>query len=301
MAEPKPTLTVAELIAFIDDEMRMSHIYQPLLIQSLVESGGQATLRELAVKFLSQEEAEIRAMMETIKRMPVRVLSAKNKSRKKPIVEEQDGVVRLLAKPSDLKERAEILGACARKLHEYVASRGEGIWNHKWLDSPTGGAMRLRVLEAGGRRCAICGATHKDRLLDVDHIIPRSKGGPSTFENLQVLCSKCNRAKGNRSDRDFRAAEPSPGYVDCPVCALPTLTDFPAENDLARAVWNDTEAGRELWILPKRHVTAYLDLTSHEVVAMHDLARVAQVWAKDNGEGVQIHESEHLVLAIMMK
>jgi ATP adenylyltransferase len=274
MAEPKPTLTVEELIEFIDNTMRMSHIYQPLLIQSLVESGGQATLRELAVKFLREEEAEIKEMMKTIKTMPVHVLSAKNKNRKKPIVEEKDGVVRLLAKPADLKERAEILGACARKLHEYVARRGEGIWNHKWLDSPAGGAMRLRVLEAGGRRCAICGATHKDRLLDVDHIIPRSKGGPSTFENLQVLCSKCNRSKGNRSQRDFRAAEPSATHQDCHVCAMPTLTDFSAENELARAVWIDTRTGPQLCILPKRHVHAYVDLTSHEVLAMHDLLRV---------------------------
>ena len=284
MAESKPTLTVAELIEFIDNTMRMSHIYQPLLIQSLVESGGQATLRELAVKFLSEEEAEIQEMMKTIKTMPVHVLSAKNKNRKKPIVEEKDGVVRLLAKPADLKERAEILGACARKLHEYVARRGEGIWNHKWLNSPAGGSMRLKVLEAGGRRCAICGATHKDRLLDVDHIIPRSKGGPSTFENLQVLCSKCNRAKGNRSDRDCRVAEPAaPGCADCPACAQSILTDFPAENDLARAVWNETASGRELWILPQRHVAEYLDLTSHELLAMHELMKVAQRYMQENG------------------
>ena len=275
MAEPKPTLTVDELIGFIDNKMRMSHIYQPLLIQSLVESGGQATLRELAVKFLSEEEAEIQEMMKTIKTMPVHVLSAKNKNRKKPIVEEKDGVVRLLAKPADLKERAEILGACARKLHEYVARRGEGIWNHKWLNSPAGGSMRLRVLEAGGRRCAICGATHKDRLLDVDHIIPRSKGGPSTFENLQVLCSKCNRAKGNRSERDFRVAEPVAGEENCQACSLPTLTEFVAENDLARAVWGDQVNGRELWILPKRHLASYIDLASQEVLAMHDVLRVA--------------------------
>jgi len=295
MAEPKPTLTVAELIAFIDDEMRMSHIYQPLLIQTLVESGGQATLRELAVKFLTQEEAEIQEMMKTIKKMPVHVLSAKNKSRKKAIVEERDGVVRLLAQPADLKERAEVLGACAKRLHEYVAARGEGIWNHKWLDSPTGGAMRLRVLEAGGRRCALCGATHKERMLDVDHILPHSKGGPSTFENLQVLCSKCNRAKGNRSDRDYRAAEPdAPGYADCALCALPTLTDFPAENDLARAVWSDTDAGRELWILPKRHVRDYLELTSLEVQGIHDIIRVLHASFPDGVLSMNINVSGHV-------
>ena len=69
MAETNPDLTVAELVDFIEKKMRMSHIYQPLLIQSLVESGGQATLRELAVKFLTEEEAEIQEMMKTIKKM----------------------------------------------------------------------------------------------------------------------------------------------------------------------------------------------------------------------------------------
>ena len=80
MAEAKPPISVPELVEFIEQKMRMSHIYQPLLIQTLVESGGQATLRELAVKFLTQEEAEIRDMMKTIKKMPVHVLSAKNLS-----------------------------------------------------------------------------------------------------------------------------------------------------------------------------------------------------------------------------
>ena len=275
MAETNPSLTVAELVDFIENKMRMSHIYQPLLIQSLVESGGQATLRELAVKFLTEEEAEIREMMKTIKKMPVHVLSAKNKSRKKPFVEEEDGVVRLLVKPTDLKERSEILGACARRLHGYVAKRGEGIWNHKWLDSPTGGAMRFKVLEAGGRRCALCGITSKDRALDVDHIVPHSKGGPSTFENLQILCSKCNRSKGNRSDTDFRAAEPpAPGFEDCDICALPALKEFPSENELARAVRVVKSGITTIHIIPKRHVYRYLDLTSHEVLAMHDLLRV---------------------------
>jgi len=295
MAETNPSLTVAELVDFIENKMRMSHIYQPLLIQSLVESGGQATLRELAVKFLTEEEAEIREMMKTIKKMPVHVLSAKNKSRKTPFVEERDGVVRLLVKPADLKERAEILGACSRRLHDYVAKRGEGIWDHKWLDSPAGGSMRFKVLEAGGRRCALCGITSEDRALDVDHIVPHSKGGPSTFENLQILCSKCNRAKGNRSQTDFRAAEPpAPGLADCPLCKLPPLTDFPSENDLARAVWATTEGAKIIHILPKRHVTRYLDLTSHEVLAMHDLLRVALPSISNYEKSVSMSENGHL-------
>ena len=35
-------------------------------------------------------------------------------------------------------------------------------------------------------------------LLEIDHIIPISKGGCTVEENLQTLCWKCNRAKSNK-------------------------------------------------------------------------------------------------------
>jgi 5-methylcytosine-specific restriction endonuclease McrA len=52
-------------------------------------------------------------------------------------------------------------------------------------------------LKASGGRCALCGITKDERPLDVDHIIPRSRGGKHELANLQVLCAKCNRTKGN--------------------------------------------------------------------------------------------------------
>ncbi|MGO9017181.1 MAG: HNH endonuclease [Syntrophobacteraceae bacterium] len=36
-------------------------------------------------------------------------------------------------------------------------------------------------------KCALCGATKNERPLDVDHIKPRSRGGKTVRENLQVL------------------------------------------------------------------------------------------------------------------
>ena len=44
--------------------------------------------------------------------------------------------------------------------------------------------------------CAGCGLHLPDRLLEVDHIHPRSKGGGNQLDNLQLLCSHCNRVKG---------------------------------------------------------------------------------------------------------
>ncbi|MBE5740897.1 MAG: HNH endonuclease [Clostridiales bacterium] len=59
--------------------------------------------------------------------------------------------------------------------------------------------MRYNVLKRDGFRCCICGATAKDGVkLEVDHIIPVSKGGKSTMNNLQTLCERCNRGKRDK-------------------------------------------------------------------------------------------------------
>lgn len=51
--------------------------------------------------------------------------------------------------------------------------------------------------EQGGR-CAGCAKSFERRNLELDHVVPRSKGGSDHGENLQLLCSDCNRRKGNR-------------------------------------------------------------------------------------------------------
>ncbi len=46
--------------------------------------------------------------------------------------------------------------------------------------------------------CNGCKTEFPYRILEVDHIIPRSRGGTDHLDNLQMLCPHCNRLKGNR-------------------------------------------------------------------------------------------------------
>ena len=40
-------------------------------------------------------------------------------------------------------------------------------------------------------------------MFEVDHIIPRSRGGTDHIDNLQLLCTHCNRTKGDTGRRSI--------------------------------------------------------------------------------------------------
>ena len=46
--------------------------------------------------------------------------------------------------------------------------------------------------------CTGCGEHFRPQNLEVDHIVPRAKGGTDHLDNLQLLCGHCNRVKGDR-------------------------------------------------------------------------------------------------------
>lgn len=61
--------------------------------------------------------------------------------------------------------------------------------------------LRYKVLNRNSFKCVKCGAspaTDPTCRLHIDHILPFSKGGKTTLENLQTLCENCNLGKGNR-------------------------------------------------------------------------------------------------------
>ena len=54
------------------------------------------------------------------------------------------------------------------------------------------------LLEKAGWKCQICGKSLTLAEAHVDHIIPFSKGGKTSPENLQILCEECNKKKSNK-------------------------------------------------------------------------------------------------------
>src|SRR5438552_2450311 len=61
---------------------------------------------------------------------------------------------------------------------------------------------RKAVLARDSWTCQYCGSTKPG--LTVDHVIPRSRGGKSVWENIVASCAPCNRRKGNRLPREIQ-------------------------------------------------------------------------------------------------
>jgi hypothetical protein len=87
--------------------------------------------------------------------------------------------------------RSALLSPPARTQGGFIAKRPS---RRAYRQSIPRGVRNLVFLRDGGH-CQLCGAVHN---LEIAHIIPLSRGGSNTPQNLQVLCATCNRRKGNR-------------------------------------------------------------------------------------------------------
>ena len=82
--------------------------------------------------------------------------------------------------------------------HGFVTTRTD-IPRRTDIDAPKNYRQNKHVLYGQQEgRCGGCRTAFEFRHLEVDHVIPRSRGGTDHIDNLQLLCGHCNRIKGDR-------------------------------------------------------------------------------------------------------
>ena len=65
---------------------------------------------------------------------------------------------------------------------------------------------KLNLLARDNGECQYCGIELARRDSTIDHVIPRSQGGLTTWENVVLACHSCNRRKGGRTPKEARMA-----------------------------------------------------------------------------------------------
>jgi 5-methylcytosine-specific restriction endonuclease McrA len=258
---------------YLQHRMRMSHVYQPVMIQALLEGGGERHERDIARALMSFDVAQLEYYEERTRNMVGAVLRRNGIVRR----DRRTRVYTLIgADGLSEAEQSALIALCREKLDGFIRDRGDKPWHHRRKsDGYIPGTIRYEVLKAARFRCELCGISAEEKALEVDHIVPRIKGGPDDLSNLQALCYSCNAMKRDRDDADFRAVRESYSKYDaaCVFCVT----------------------GDHALIIPRRHVASILDLGRPEYNACLELlgmarTRIAQLDASAAGYNVGFND-----------
>ncbi|MCP9826918.1 HNH endonuclease [Synechococcus sp. L2F] len=262
--------------------MRMSHIYQPLMLMELLGRRSPAPAQDVARRILGEHVTQIDYYTERVKRMVGKVLTGNG------ITAYGNGAYSLIGgdELSDA-ERDELQQLCRQRLDAFREQRGEEVFAHRSRHrSPVSGSVKYKVLTRARGRCECCGAHEHQRALEVAPIIPKNQGGSDAISNLQALCFRCNAGKRDTDSTDFRGLLSSNGHREagCVFCALEDSGRVLLENELALCIADayPVREGQSQVIL-RRHVADGVELHQPEWNAVVELlkARREQLSALD--------------------
>lgn len=255
---------------FILNEMRMSHIYQPVMLIELLERRGSASVTEIARALLGHDVSQVEYYEHITKNMVGKVLTNSRGITSK----EKNQYTLIGSEELTDDERSQLITHCQNKIEEFLGKRGDKVWEHRRKSfGYISGTIRYEILKRAKFRCELCGISAEQKALEVDHIIPRNHGGTDDQSNLQALCYSCNAMKRDRDTTDFREVNTSYDHREsgCIFCEMPSERVI-AENELAYAILDafPVTEGHTL-IIPKRHVSDFFSLYQPERNAMQRL------------------------------
>ena len=255
-------MNFSSLKHFITKRMRMSHIYQPVMLMTLLKEGGVASIETLSKKLLIEDKSQQEYYGNITRNMVGRVLN-------KHGIVQKDGEIFKLRNYETYTEdqRIELIQICQEKLNEYIEKRGKRIFEHRRKSAGyISGSIRYNVLKDAKFRCELCGVSADTKALEVDHIIPRNKGGKDEISNLQALCYSCNAMKRDKDSTDFRRVRESyeireEGCLFCEIQKERILD----QDDLFYVIRDGFPVtDLHTLVIPKRHVETYFDLYQPE-------------------------------------
>lgn len=109
-----------DLAGFVANSMQMSHIYQPLILRTLLQYGGSATIRALAFALLTADEEVIRYYEDRIRDTPIPVLARHG------VVRRDADTVSLCAEGLTAEQRATLEALCTKRLSQYLEDTRKG-------------------------------------------------------------------------------------------------------------------------------------------------------------------------------
>jgi hypothetical protein len=237
---PTTSPTYERLRDYIAKRMRMSHVYQPLMLMELLGRRSPAPAQDVARRILGEDVTQIDYYTERVKRMVGKVLTCNGVTRYDQGAYDLVGGEEL----SDA-EREELLHLCRQRLDAFRMQRGEEVFAHRSRHrTPISGSIKVRVLTRAKGRCECCGAAKRDT-------------DSTDFRGLQA--SYASRKAG------------------CVFCALETSGRVLLENELALCIADaDSVTPGHSLVIPRRHVADGLALHQPEWNAVVELVHSIQ-------------------------
>ena len=136
----------SRLSDFITKRMRMSHIYQPVMLRVLLENRGTASRTAIAKALLADDRSQIEYYEAIVRNMPGRVLSSHG------IVERDGKDYRLVDDFEDLTndQRGHLIGECSARLASYIEERGSAPWQHRKKSMGCPSSKQMGLFNKGG-------------------------------------------------------------------------------------------------------------------------------------------------------
>jgi len=198
----------SKLSEFLLNKMSMTEVYQPVIIKELLNNNGQCTKTDLAVALTRYDLSILDYYKKIVMRWPKETLTKHNVIK----YNKDNELFTLTPSLIDLSNSSKEVEICEEKIATWFDKK-KNIERSPQASK----SVRYEILKRANGKCELCGIPSSLRPIDIDHIVPQSlknKSGKVTKdgelievhseENLQALCYRCNRAKRDTDNTDFR-------------------------------------------------------------------------------------------------